>query len=114
MIQRKIENGPSKMSLMFGFFDKLDNRRRTLEFSVEAISEGHQNLGPHRLDIVINELQWEDGSGENWNFNGYVAGHTFNFLDKELMGEVLSPRVIKVNGFYSTATRKGHIKITSA
>jgi hypothetical protein len=117
MIQRKIENGPSKLALMLGFFDKIHDDakrvkddRRPVEFKVEAFSKGRKISKPHKFDVVINELQWADGSGESWNFQGYIYLETFlNLLDQQMLDESCHSAVVR--GHYNTASRKGSIRI---
>lgn len=62
--------GPSKFALSTAFFDRLNGHRRPVEFTVAM--KAKEGL-PFQVSIVINMIQWEDGSGESWSFRGYVT-----------------------------------------
>lgn len=87
-----IVNGPSKFDLMLTLFDGDSSHRRTVAFLLEN-PETEPWCGS--LNFVINKVEREDGSGENWLFRGYSSD-----TDKNL----------PVKGLFSTRTRKGWIE----
>ena len=65
MTRNTIVGAPSKFDLMIAFFDepnsKLFGGRRSVSFTIE----GRSCLGiRHRIEVVINQISWEDGSGD--------------------------------------------------
>lgn len=87
-----ITDGPSKFDLMLAFFDKPKGQHRR---RVTITVYGPDFIHTEEVELVINSLQWEDGSGDNFNFTGYL------------------PRAIgcEVSGFLSTQRRKGTLII---
>ncbi len=85
-LQVTIVDGPSKWDLMVSLFHGDLGRRHHVRF---------HTLQSTFCDVVIDELQREDGSGERWNFKGRV-------LDSELLPKA------PVSGFFSTRSRQGH------
>lgn len=96
MARYDITNGPSKWDLILALFDGDYHHRREISFSFQGISE--RVVAEFTLQFLINELQREDGSGENWNFRGYGATVPA-FPDDPCYG------------FFSTKTRKGWIEM---
>ncbi|MFA6432712.1 MAG: hypothetical protein WCV82_02745 [Candidatus Paceibacterota bacterium] len=100
MTQYKIVNGPSKHDLDIAFINRINGKRLPVEFWVEGLYSTNPN---ERTNVcaVINSLSWEDGSGESWNFEGYVTCH-----DKEVMYPG------KIKGQYWTSSREGIMTIS--
>jgi len=94
-----IVGGESLNELEHSYFDK----KRVLPFHVQIESD----IEPTKRDISIalRSLEWEDGSGESWNFAGYLT----------MKGPELPYRLSaqKVKGYYSTKTRRGYIEYLS-
>jgi hypothetical protein len=89
---------------MIAFFDepnsKLFGGRRSVSFTIE----GRSCLGiRHRIEVVINQISWEDGSGESWTFTGYCTTD---------VGQP-SNEAVDVNGWFRTSDRKGWIDINA-
>lgn len=91
MTRYTIVNGPSKWDLMLAFFDKLGNRRRSVIFTMKEGGPADSWTG----EVVVNNLEWEDGSSESWNFKGYAT-----FLGVKN----------GVRGYFGTMSRKGWIE----
>jgi len=91
----KIVDGPSKWDLMLALFDSRGGSRfvemRTTRGSSKNVTRRH---------LVIHTLQQEDGSGNNWNFEGYLVDE-----------EPLNRYAAQISGFYSIHKRKGSLKI---
>lgn len=90
--QNTIAGGPSKFDLMIAFFDKNGSHRRPVIFKIG---------GPDfptiiEVPVVINTLGWEDGSGNNWNIEGYASDGPFQGLN--------------VVGYFNSNRREGWIK----
>jgi hypothetical protein len=79
-----ITGGPSKWDLMISLFHGDHLRREKVDFSVYETSS--------KLAVVINSVERESGSGENWNFTGYSSN-------------------MKVRGYYETHSRTGWMVI---
>ncbi len=79
-----IFDGPDRGELFRCFIEG-----RKVEFKFVAVNF----RGPH-LQVIINSIEREDGSGDNWNFAGY---HDDNR---------------RVSGFYSTKWRTGWVQVT--
>ena len=102
MTRNNIINAPSKFDLSIAFFDrpnpdKLD-QRRSVTFTIEGDSCRN---GQRQIEVVINHISWEDGSGESWCFEGYCktnVGQPQNWT-------------AKVKGWFRTSDRKGWINI---
>jgi len=91
-VQVDIANAPSKWELSVKFFDGGGGQRRPVEFTVNGkFFNGEDRL----VEVVINRLSWEDGSGESWCFEGYIVGMNLN-----------------VTGWFRTTNRKGWMKFT--
>ena len=78
--------GPSKFDLMLSLFDGNKEPRRTVEFDLG----GTRGL----ITVAITMIQQEDGSGESWNFEGWITNYRRNF---------------GVKGYYSSKGRTGCI-----
>lgn len=102
MTRNNIVKAPSKFDFSIAFFDrpnpgKLDGRR-SINFTIEGPSCTN---GQRQIEVVINGVSWEDGSGESWCFNGYCktdVGQPQNWT-------------AKVKGWFRTSDRKGWIDI---
>jgi hypothetical protein len=86
MAMYKISGGPSKHDLSVRFFTKVDGQRLPITFKISDFPKGQDEI-----EVVINRLTWEDGSGEGWCFEGYAPKHPFNL----------------VHGYFSTRSREG-------
>ncbi len=96
MAQRSnIVDGPSKFDLMLALFDSDSSHRRTVAFLLENPEAKQGDLQCASLNFVINEVGREDGSGENWLFDGYYK---------------VADRSGNARGFFSTRTRKGWVQ----
>ncbi len=93
----KIENGPSKFDLMLALFDNTTQEPRPVIFKLE----GGDNLS--NQSFIINGLERESGSGEDWNFSGFV------WLDRIRR---ISEKTKGVHGYFSTQTRQGWVEMT--
>ena len=81
-----VTGGPSKFDLMLSLFDGNKDPRRTVEFQLE---------GAHvPITAGITMVQQEDGSGESWNFEGWLANYRRGF---------------NIKGYYSSRSRTGYI-----
>jgi hypothetical protein len=97
-----IINAPSKFDLSVAFFDRPNPEklggRRSVNFTIEGYSCSNKQ---HQIDIVVNRISWEDGSGESFCFQGYCktnVGQPQNWT-------------AKVEGWFRTSDRKGWIDI---
>ena len=89
----KITGSPSKYELSVAFFDFLPgNHRRPVKFKVENIMTTDHT----EIEVVINSIQWEDGSANSWAFEGYVINPPEGF-----------PKDVK--GWFRTTNRQGYI-----
>lgn len=102
MTSYKIVNAPSKFDLSIAFFDRPNSEklggRRSVSFTVQRLNSSN---GQQQIEVVINGISWEDGSGESWCFEGYC------------LTDVGQPKdwTVKVKGWFRTSDRKGHIDI---
>ena len=87
--QYSVTDGPSKFTLMSSLFEESRGRRRSIpvKFVVDSIGE---------IQVFINSIEREDGTGESWNFTGYFVKD-----DKSYTG--------KVKGYFQTTRRRGCI-----
>ncbi len=87
-----ISGGPSKFDLMLSLLDGSNaaGTRRRVSFMVDDIGE---------IEVVVNRLSREDGSGESWNFEGFAQtfGPSYSYD--------------KVEGYFSTRSRRGTIRL---
>lgn len=90
-----IRNGPSKYELSIAFFDVIGGHRRPVTF--EFMADGFK-----QADIVIDKIAWEDGSGQNWIFEGYVIKSTSKDSD------FVNSR--QINGYFNTNRRTGWLR----
>ena len=91
MTRFNIVDGPSKLDLMLSLFDGDSGLRRKVTFLLE------RSLSRNHLHPVINKVGREDGSGENWMFEGYCR--KVNGQDD------------LIRGFFSTRTRTGWVEM---
>lgn len=75
--QNSIVGGPSKFDLMIAFFDKIGEHRRPVKLKIG----GPDYITIIEVPVVINTLTWEDGSGNNWYFEGYASDGPFQGLN---------------------------------
>lgn len=94
-IRATISKGPSKFDLMVSLFEGNPTPRHRVTFTVSPQNTIETRFA-RDLRVSITCIEQEDGSGESWNFKGYVQK------------DELSPSKI-VDGYYSSATRKGYI-----
>lgn len=90
-VQDTILGGPSKFDLMVSLLHGVARKKRVhVDFEIRC----NDPTITCNWEIYINSLEREDGSGEQWLFQGYV-------------------RMINLpcKGFYSTKTRKGWLEI---
>lgn len=103
MTRNVIVNSPSKWALSVAFFDKLpaeggkSPQRRKLQFTIKGKSCPLGQI----VDVVIDALRWEDGSGESWCFEGY--------LECRIPSAAMSSS--KVRGWFKTTDRQGWIDL---
>jgi hypothetical protein len=84
----EITDGPSAGELLLKWGIKQEDGKR-FSFSFRFIGD----KGEVEIPIVINSLEWEDGSGENWNFRGYSPEYSY----------------ISISGFFNTKRRHGYM-----
>lgn len=94
-VRNDIIQGPSKFDLMLALFDRKVNNPRHVDFKLSG--------GNVTTFVVINGVEVEDGSGENWIFKGYAKNATAT----DHQGAKTSSTCF---GFYRTDTRKGWIE----
>ncbi len=98
-IRSDISYGPSKFELMMALFDRKSVNTRDVEFRLGA------NDSTVVAHVVITGVEIEDGSGECWNFKGYVRR-----VAPHPKGTV-PPPPRNCRGFYRTNTRRGSIEL---
>jgi hypothetical protein len=102
MTRNNIINAPSKFDISTTFFDRPNPEklggRRSVNFTIQGPSCSN---GQQQIEVVINRISWEDGSGESWCFEGYC---------KTSVGQ---PKnwTAKVKGWFRTSDRKGWLDI---
>ena len=99
-----IVSAPSKFDLLVAFFDRPNPEklgdRRSVNFTIEGRSCPNSQR-QIKIEVVINSLSWEEGSGESWVFEGYCRtniGQPQNWT-------------LKVKGWFRTTDRRGWIDI---
>lgn len=80
----QIIGGPSKFDLMVSLFEGNPQHRRTVAFKLEGLWQD--------INVAITGVEQEDGSGESWNFSGWVMGE---------------PKA-HVRGYYASRGRSGY------
>jgi len=87
-----IDGGPGKYDWATIFFQTREygKERRPVVFDV---TPGTDSPTEERLEVVLNLVEWEDGNGWNWNFEGQLEDGTV------------------VTGFYSTQKRQGTMTV---
>lgn len=100
-IRSTITQGPSKFDLSIALFDRKPVNTRSVELT----------LGDGRVvQLVINGVEVEDGSGESWIFKGYLRrihprpGHE--------PSTVPAPPS-NCFGYYRTDTRRGWLELAT-
>ncbi|MDP3996819.1 MAG: hypothetical protein Q8P86_03970 [bacterium] len=91
MTHNIIINAPSKCDLIVAFFLKPNPGRQSVNFTIQDPGGSRK-----QVEVVINSISWEDGSGDSWCFEGYCVGR---------------PLTAKVKGWFRTSDRKGWISI---
>lgn len=91
-----VVNGPSKFDLMLGLFDSKAVNARAVAFQLQ---DGRC------IEVVVNAVSQEDGSGESWNIEGRARR-----LSTDVGPVPPVPRRLK--GYYSTQGRKGWLRWT--
>lgn len=92
MKEYEILDGPNKFDFMSALFYGNSEHREVVSFELA------HKIGPLRgnrelRNVIINQVNREDNSGESWNFTGYVAGdHTL------------------VTGYYHSERKQGILK----
>lgn len=105
-VQHQITGGPSKFDLMLALFDGNSEHRRLVAFRTKEEFPGTA-LPPafYQVQVIVNKIEREDGSGENW----LVAG--------EVLANWLLPKKPEVwmtfRAFYRTIQRQGWLEILS-
>lgn len=91
----KIVNGPSKFELMLGLLD-WKPKHRLIGFTLE---------GGIRIEMWIQGISAEDGSGESWNllFTGRIPEHL------QERAATPSGSFPTLNAWYRTDTREGKL-----
>jgi hypothetical protein len=98
--QGSITSGPSKFDLMVSLFDANYTNRRTVTFMVVTPHGQSELLKTNQeIEVQIDGIEREDGSGENWNFHGY---HLTKADEKVTFN--------KVKGYFSTRTLTGWVE----
>lgn len=85
----RVLNGPSKFDLMLSLFDGNQHPRRTVSFQIEGFKK--------EVTVAITSVQQEDGSGESWNWEGFLR-----FAPET--------KAIRTKGYFSTKHRTGYFK----
>lgn len=93
-----ISAGPSKNDWLLAFGNKVEGKRVPVHFTINY--EGRSQV---RISVVIIGLEWEDGSGECWNFKGHIVEHPPKMTLKNK----------DISGFYRTNERTGVIELSS-
>jgi len=88
-----VTGGPGKFDLMLSLFDGNKDPRRTVKFQLEGAR------GP--VTVAITMVQQEDGSGESWNFQGWVSSDDPT--------DSMFAFNLHVNGYFETRGRKGYL-----
>jgi hypothetical protein len=100
MTQCKIIAAPSKFDLSVAFFDGKYPNRRSVKFTIK-IPNIHKE---YEVNVVINQLAWEDGSGDSWCFEGHISSSTCGYSPDFKRG-------VSAKGWFKTTTRNGSITI---
>ena len=88
----EIVNGPSKWDLMLGLFDGNSSSRRSVVFSAVNLFNNIEEVA-----VFVNFLAREDGSGEKWNFAGFMIDAAW--------------KAVAVKGYFSTQHRRGTMTV---
>ena len=105
MIKADISGGPSKWDFIMSFADGTARDRKVVRFHPKGkIRIPNSDWSPPFLDVVVNTVEREDGSGESWNFTAYLLKGGYSLRDPRAEGA-------SVRGYYHTGTRKGHLEI---
>ncbi len=102
MTRNSIINAPSKFDLSIAFFDRSNPEKLGGRRSVNLTIQGPScSNGQQQIEVVINGISWEDGSGQSWCFKGYCTTN------------VGQPQncTAEVKGWFKTSDRKGWIDI---
>jgi hypothetical protein len=107
MTQCIITAAPSKFDLCFAFFGGKYPHRLPVRFTIK-IPNLHEE---EKIDVIINQLTWEDGSGESWCFEGYVTCQ--EHIPSSLPEFKARSFVVHVKGYFKTTDRKGWVELTT-
>ncbi len=91
----QIIDGPSKWDLMLSLFEGNPTSRHRVSFTCQKEAETLATV----LVVSITAVEQEDGSGERFNFRGYAKDFVWNGAQEGG----------RVEGYYSTRERYGHI-----
>jgi len=108
-----IVNGPSKFDLTTAFTDRFGQGasdptpQRTVKFTGNIKPDAVKGQ-TDEIDLIaevrIDSLEWEDGSGHGWIFEGHLTkGGDFQL--SVLKGD-LAPS--KIKGYYNSKSHRGH------
>lgn len=86
MNTQTIVNGPSKFDLMVALFVGAGSKQQNVRFQIKETNT--------LLEVRIQSVEREDGSGESWCFTGMAK---------------LANRTIRVAGYFQTERRTGTI-----
>ncbi len=106
MTRFEIVGGPSKLSLMFVLFRETGTSQSFFFKLLDPQCEEGVWAGDFKIEVTVDGLLREDGSGEKWLFEGYAL------LTKVLRIPGI-PDSAKVKGYFNTQTRKGWIEVTN-
>lgn len=88
----EITGGPSAGELLLKWGIKQEDGKR-FSFPFRFIGDDNVEVS---TKIVITSLEWEDDSGENWNFKGYSPNYSH----------------VRISGFFNTQRRHGYMTVT--
>lgn len=93
----KIVGGPSKFEFATRYFDRELQRAFPFVFTLR-FDEMQAEVG-----VMLNKIEHEDGSGENWNLQGFIRSSVVDFAR---IGRSFC-------GYYSTKRREGVLFINT-
>lgn len=91
-----IHDGPTVNGIKTAFCNSYGENDASTRFTVRLAEDVV-------LSVKLNTLQYEDGSGHNFNFKGYVTQVSPERCDNNMVGKT-------VDGFYDAKNRNGVIK----
>lgn len=93
MARREIIDGPSKRDLILSLSDGDFSNRKQVKFMVKT---PNSKFGFSALSVVIDSAKREDGSGDNWLFEGFLPS---------------APSGTTISGCFSTKNRRGWAEV---